>query len=323
MRVMVTGATGFLGGVLARRLMSSGHQVIGVGRDREKLARLSADGAETLSLDLSAPLPPVINLACDAVAHCAALASPWGRDVDFFKANVLGTQAALQLAAKAGARRFVHISTPSLYFRFQDQIGVREDALLPPPVNAYARTKRAAEALVLAAPNLDPIILRPRGLYGAGDVALLPRLIEAARTRALPLMNGGRAATDLTHAYDAADAVCAALLVAPPLRQRIFNISGGQRLNVREIAEQAAKRAGTVVRWRAAPAALVLSYARAGEIICRLHPRRPEPPITAYGAGLFAFTQTLDISAAREHLGWTPRIGFQEGLELTFSGARA
>ncbi|MEQ1491849.1 MAG: NAD(P)-dependent oxidoreductase, partial [Terricaulis sp.] len=164
MRVVVTGATGFLGGAFVRLLGARGHEVIATGRDELKLAALKRDRIETVALDL-ADLQ-TRKLSCDAIVHCAALSSPWGRRAAFYHANVIGTQGALALARASGARRFVNISTPSVYFRFKDQIGVREDAPLPPPVNAYADTKRQAELLVLAANDLDPIILRPRGLYG-------------------------------------------------------------------------------------------------------------------------------------------------------------
>lgn len=320
MRVLITGATGFLGGALARRLLALGHEVLALGRDREKLAGLAAEGADILRLDLAGAAPAAPG-PVDAAVHCAALSSPWGRAVNFHKANVDGTRTALELAQAAGARRFVHISTPSVYFRFRDQVGMREDAPLPPPVNEYVRTKRAAERLVLAADKLDPIVLRPRGIYGAGDLALLPRVIAAAKTRALPLMNGGRAATDLTYVQDVIDAIGAALTAAPSLPTRVFNISGGEALNVRDLTERVAIRAGIRVRWRAVPTGVVLAYARAAEAACRLHPNRPEPTITAYSAGLFAYTQTLNISAARAHLGWAPRIQFEEGLDRTFSCA--
>ncbi len=315
MRIFVTGATGFLGGALIQHLHATGHLVIAHGRNRAKLAQLSP--AETLAGDLSAL--PQHTTPIDAVVHCAALSSPWGRRADFVAANINGTRAALDFAQRAGARRFVHISTPSLYFRFADQLGMREDAALPPPINAYAETKRAAEALVLAADALDPIILRPRGLYGAGDTSLVPRLLAAARTRPLPLMNEGRAATDLTHVDDVVAAIVAALNAPARPTQRVFNISGGVALNVRAVAEAAAAKAGIALRWRPAPVALVLAYARASEALCAALPHRPEPPITAYGAGLFAYTQTLDIDAAAKHLGWTPRISFDEGLDRTFA----
>lgn len=321
MRVLVTGATGFLGGVLARRLRTQGYDVVATGRDAAKLAALDASGFERIAIDLSSRATPVP--ACEAVVHCAALSSPWGRRSAFHRANVLGTQNALRIARDAGARRFVHISTPSVYFRFQDQIGIREDAPLPAPVNAYADTKRQAEELVLAASDLDPVILRPRGLYGPGDTTLLPRLLTAARERPLPLMNGGRAATDLTYIDDVADAAIAAFAVAGPLRQRVFNVSGGEALNVREVAERAAEKARCTVRWRKLPAPLVLAYARTGEAICKMLPRQPEPTVTAYGAALFAYTQTLNIDAAKSELHWSPRVSFSEGLDRTFEGAAA
>lgn len=318
MRVLVTGATGFLGGALTRLLLARDHAVIAAGRSADALRTLAATGAHAIAHDLS-EAPPPAPAPCDAFVHCAALSSPWGSHAAFVRANVDGTRTALDWARRSGARRFVQISTPSLYFRFRDQIGVREDAALPRPINAYAATKRRAEELVLAANDLDPIVLRPRGLYGPGDTTLLPRLIAAARARALPLMNEGRAATDLTHVEDVAEAVLAALSAPPRLGQRVFNVSGGVALNICAVAERACARAGVTVRWRRAPAPLVLAYAHAAEAVCGLHPQRPEPSITAYGAALFAYTQTLDISAAHAHLGWRPRIGFEDGLDLTFA----
>lgn len=316
--IAITGATGFLGGVLARRLLALGQPVIAMGRDREKLAALDALGAAALPADLSTSSPAADGHQADALVHCAALSSAWGRTTDFRAANVDGTRNAILLARSIGAKRFVHISTPSLYFRFRDQLNVREDAALPPPVNAYAATKREAEQIVLAADDLDPVILRPRGIYGAGDTALLPRLLRAAQSGPLPLIRGGRAETDLTHVDDVAAAILAALKAPPGPAQRIFNISGGEPLPIRHIAEAAATRAGSNVRWRSIPAPLLLTAARAMETAARLRAQRPEPRITAYSAGLFAFTQTLDISAARTYLGWAPQISFSEGLARTF-----
>jgi nucleoside-diphosphate-sugar epimerase len=320
--IAITGATGFLGGTLARRLLGLGQPVLALGRDPAKLADLAALGARTMACDLSAGIPQSAEQSVEALVHCAALSSAWGPREAFRAANVGGTHHAILLARKLGARRFVHVSTPSIYFRFRDQEQVREDAALPPPVNAYAETKRAAEALVLAAGDLDPVILRPRGIYGAGDTALLPRLLRAARTGPLPLVRGGTARTDLTHVEDAASAILASLKLPLSPHKRIFNISGGEPLTIRQIAEQAAGYAGATLRWRTVPAGALLTTARALELAARLHPGQPEPRITAYSAGLFAFSQTLDLSAARAHLGWSPRISFEEGLARTF-GDRA
>lgn len=322
MRIIVTGATGFLGGAITQRLLDQGIGVIALGRDQAKLAALEAEGAQPLAVDLTRAAQQETPSA-DAIIHCAALSSPWGTHAAFHAANVVGTTNAIAIGRASKVRRFVHISTPSVYFRFSDQIAVREDSPLPKPVNAYAQTKLEAEALAVEATDLDPIVLRPRGLYGPGDTTLLPRLINVARKRALPLMNRGRAATDLTFITDVADAAVAAVMHRSAGSQRIFNISGGQALNVREVAERACARANVKVRWRSMPTTLVLTAARSMEAICAQLPKRPEPPVTAYGAALFAFTQTLNIEAAAAHLNWTPKIRFDEGLDRTFAGAPA
>ena len=313
---IITGATGFLGGAIARRLLREGERVIALGRDRAKLAEMEILGAEIYAFDLSSD-GPVPDLRADGLIHCAALSSPWGTRAAFELANIKGTRRALLLARQARVRRFVHISSPSVYFRFADQEAICERAPLPPPVNAYAATKAASEALVQAAPELSPVILRPRGLYGPGDTALLPRLLRAASRRPLPLMRGGVAATDLTYIDDVADAALTALR-AGTVPSRVYNVSGGEALSVRTVAEQAGAMAGIPIRWRKIPWPLALGAARAGEALCSAAPGRPEPPVTAYSAGLFAFRQTLSLDLVRKELGWRPRVSFDEGLARTF-----
>ncbi|WP_374619119.1 NAD-dependent epimerase/dehydratase family protein [Devosia sp.] len=313
MRVVVSGATGFLGGHLARRLLAEGHEVIGLGRDAAAGQRLVADGVrfQPIDLALSDALP---GEAAEGFVHAAALSSNWGSREAFHAANVTGTAHALALARRLGVRRFVHISSPSVGFRFADQLGVTEEVPLPRPVNAYARSKAQAESLVLSAGDLSPVVLRPRGLFGPGDRALLPRLVRAARSGPLPLLRGGEAVTDLTHAEDGVSAIAAALLAGPQVAGRVYNISGGEPLPVRRIAELAAARAGVSVRWRAVPVGLALLAARALETRALLTPGRPEPVVTAYSVGVMAYSQTLDISRAARELGWRPRIGVAAGI---------
>ncbi len=317
-RVLITGATGFLGGTVLRMLRAQGRPVLAQGRDPTRLAGL---GAPVLRWDLTQPPPDMSELAgVDAVIHCAALSSPFGRLADFHAANVAGTAAVLALAQRLGVRRFVHISSPSVLFAPRDQLALDETAPLPPPYTPYARTKAESEALVLAAPGLSPVILRPRGLYGAGDTALLPRLLQAARTRPLPLFRDGKARIDLTHVEDAAAAVLAALDVGPEAAGQIFHISGGEVLPVTGIAARACARAGVPLRWRRMPLAPALLAAGAMERLALATGGR-EPAVTRYGLALFAYAQSLDISKARRLLDWSPRVPFAEGLERSFGPA--
>ena len=317
-RILITGATGFLGGALARRLLADGMVVIALGRNAEKLDRLRRLGAQTVAGDLSFFDVSAFSGEADVLVHAAALSSPWGTRQAFERANIEGTKAALAIAEKYGVQRFVKISSPSVYFRFADQEGLSEDHALPQPVNAYADTKARAEELVRAAPAFDTVILRPRGLYGPGDTALLPRLLKAAQARPLPFMRNGIAATDLTFIDDVVDAILAAIRAPSPLAGEVFNISGGEALSVREVAEAAGARAGIDVRWQALPWVLVKAYAKIAETVCASLPGRPEPRVTAYSAGLFAFRQTLNIEKARRILNWSPKTSFDVGLSRTF-----
>ncbi|NGM45565.1 NAD(P)-dependent oxidoreductase [Rhodobacter sp. SGA-6-6] len=312
-RILITGATGFLGGTLLRLLED--RQVLAQGRDP---ARLAALNVPTLRWDLTQAPPHTPELAeVTAVVHCAALSAPFGRLADFQAANVQGTAAVLALARRLNVRRFVHISSPSVLFAPRDQLDLTEDTPLPPPFTPYARTKAEAEALVLAAADLSPVILRPRGLYGRGDTALLPRLLQAASRSPLPLFRGGRASIDLTHVEDAAAAVVAALDAGPQAAGQVFHVSGGEPLPVTEIAARACARAGIPLRWRKAPLAPALLAAAAMERLALLTGAK-EPAVTRHGLALFAYLQSLDISKARRLLGWSPRISFAEGLDRTF-----
>ncbi|MDX8495002.1 NAD(P)-dependent oxidoreductase [Mesorhizobium sp. VK22B] len=322
MVVLVTGASGFLGSHVLARLAASGTLALGLGRDAERCATLGAAGHRIIRHDLAQPLDGALDPrlgGVERIIHCAALSSPFGRLQDFMAANVTATQNLVDFAKRQGVSRFVHISSPSICFAFRDQLGLTEDMALPDPVNHYARTKREAERIVRGAPEIHPVVLRPRGIYGTGDRALLPRLIEAAKGRPLPLFRGGRAAIDLTHVDDVVDAVMAALAVRKEAEGQIFNISGGEVLPVRRIADEACVRAGLKARWRPMPLLPAMLAAGLMETVALRLPGQPEPPITRYGLGLFAYAQSLDLSKAKRVLGWTPKIPFEEGLDRTFA----
>ncbi len=314
MRIAVTGATGFLGGHLVDRLLAEGREVIAIVRDPSKASALEGRGVEIVFGDLTGPLET--TLAADAFVHAAALSSNWGRRADFVAANVDGTETAIALARSMGVRRLVHISSPSIYFRLADQFAVPEDMALPAPINAYAETKAVAEARALAATDLRPMVLRPRGIYGRGDTALLPRLVRAASRGPLPLLRDGQAITGLTHVDDVVEAIVAAIDSGDTASGLALNISGEAR-RVRDIAESACARHGISARWRPLPTGLAFAGARLMEALCAALPGRPEPIATVYSLGLFAYSQTLDTSRAADLLGWRPRVGFDEGLVRT------
>ncbi|MEJ2124934.1 MAG: GDP-mannose 4,6-dehydratase, partial [Alphaproteobacteria bacterium] len=163
----------------------------------------------------------------------------------------------------------------------------------------------------------------PRGIYGAGEQTLLPRLLAAARQRPLPLLRGGVAAIDLTHVSDVVTAIEAALTPDQALEGETFNISGGEMVLVKNIVERVCAAFSVRLRWRKTPFWPALMAARLVEMASLALPSSGEPVVTPYTLGLFAFRQSLDITKAREMLNWRPQMSFAQGLELTLKGKLA
>jgi nucleoside-diphosphate-sugar epimerase len=225
-------------------------------------------------------------------------------------ANQAVTLRLLEAARRAGCRRFLFASTPSIYTRAADQLGVTEASPLPArPVNDYARTKLAAERAVLAAaaPGFATVSLRPRAVIGPYDTVLLPRLLRAAQTGMMPLPGYGRALIEPTDARDVSAAFLAAEERAEAVSGQAFNISGGQAVALAQLARHAFSRLGRQVHMLPLPAPLVLGLAYLAEAGARVRPGSKEPTLTAYAAKALGWSQTFDLGAARTKLEWHPR----------------
>lgn len=304
---LVTGATGGLGRTLAPMLRAAGWQVRATGRRPRA-------GEPIRAIDLTAPIPRDLCADVDTVFHLAALSAPWGPCAAFEAINVSATLDLAEAAARAGCRRFVHVSTPSIYAEARDRLALRED---DPPArrfaNAYAGTKWRAERL-LAEARLPVSIVRPRAIVGPDDGVLLPRLLRVIRRRRVPLPGGGRALVELTDARD----VSAALIAAADAVPTIVNISGGAPLPLRTIVERIAARLALPIRIVAVPRALALAGAAALEAAGHLAGR--EPPITRYGVKALGWSQTFDLSHARAALGWVPGITPEAAIDHALAG---
>lgn len=303
---LVTGATGGLGRTLVPMLRAAGWQVRATGRRPRA-------GEPIDALDLTAPLTPDLCAGVDTVFHLAALSSPWGPRAAFQAINVDATGRLAEAAARARCRRFVHVSTPSIYAEARDRLGLTE---ADPPArrfaNAYAETKWRAERLLAEAP-LPVSIVRPRAIVGPDDAVLLPRLLRVIRRGRVPLPGGGAALVELTDARD----VSAALIAAADAPPTSVNISGGAARPLRAIVERIAARLALPIRVVAVPHAAALAGAGLLEAVGRLTGR--EPPITLYGVKALGWSQTFDLSHARAHLGWSPAIAPEEAIDHALS----
>ncbi|MCE9609102.1 MAG: NAD(P)-dependent oxidoreductase [Chthoniobacter sp.] len=312
-RVLVTGATGFLGGAVARDLHQRGVKVLATGRNPAAGETLRRNGIEFQPCDLASDAVALRRMleSCSSVVHCAALSAPWGRPEAFSAANHVATQNVLAACDETGTvARIVHISSPSVAFEFKAQCALTECAPWnAPPANAYIASKRLAEKCALAAAGRgqNVIVLRPKALFGPGDTALLPRVVRVAQRSRFPLFGEGDPLMDLTWIGDAVTAVRLALDAPPERRGQIFNITSGDPQPRSRVLGTMLEACGLPVRFRRVPLGRALKIAAALEWISRTCTGgRWEPPVTRYSAGALGFEQTLDITAARVALGYQP-----------------
>lgn len=320
MKILVTGATGFLGGHLARHLVSTGHQVTGVGRNAEAGAALTSDGVSFLRADLRDPRQwrDAVE-GHDAVVHCAARSTLWGRWADFRADNVDASAAVARAAVDARAR-LVAISSPSVYNATGVTTRVREDQPVGPRFDSmYARSKWLGEQAVA---RVDPsaLILRPRGIHGDGDVAIVPRIAGALKAGRLPRLVSGEVWTHLSHVDNVVAAIDAGLAsdVAGPV-----NITDLEPVGIWAAIDAVADAIGAPRPTKRVPARLVETVAAAMELAARCHPARPEPPLTASGVRLLTSPMSLDLTRAVDEMGYRPVHTAAEGLDLTIGGLRA
>ncbi|QFP76511.1 NAD(P)-dependent oxidoreductase [Deinococcus sp. AJ005] len=319
MRILVTGATGFLGGVTARELARRGHTVTGLGRDMGKGAALQADGISFLRADLRNPADWLPALAdADAVLHAAARSTLWGQWDDFVADNITVSREIARACTERGLR-LVHISTPSVYNATGLSQRVPESAPIGPHFDSlYARSKFLAELEVTAA-HPEATILRPRGIYGVGDTSIIPRLSRALRSGRLPRLVRGEVHTELTHVRNVAHAARLALEGSAP---GIYNVTDGETVPIWAMLDALADAMGVARPARYVPARLVENAARVVELAARLHPARPEPTLTASGVRLLTRPMTLDLTRVRARLGYVPVIHPREGLAEVLRGMR-
>ncbi|WP_434752171.1 NAD-dependent epimerase/dehydratase family protein [Paenibacillus amylolyticus] len=318
-RALVTGATGCLGRHLAIRLSSEGWDVTGMGRQPEIGATLETAGVRFVKGDILDQ--QAVNAACagqDVVFHCAALSSPWGKYRDFYSTNVQGTQNLVESSVRSQVQRFVHVSTPSIYFNYIPRYEVHEyDPLPVKPANHYAATKRLAEEIVLSAhgKGLPSIIIRPRAIFGPYDQTLFPRIVAANAKRGVPMIDGGQALIDLTCVDNVVDALMLCSETSDDALGRAYNISNADPRPFAELVESLFGMLDMQLRRRNIPYTIAYGVASMLEGVHRFIPALGEPPLTRYTVGSLGVPQTLSIVDAKEQLGYTPRVSIEEGLQ--------
>ena len=315
-KVLVTGATGFLGKYVVEELVEHGYQVRAYGRNSKVGRSLENSSVSFFQGDLT-KVEDVLEAfkGMDMVVHAGALSTVWGPWEDFYQANVLGTKYVLEACRQTGIQRLVYVSSPSIYAAPKDQLAIKEsDAPEENNLNNYIRSKLASEKLFKDYSDVPSIILRPRGLFGIGDTSILPRVINLSQKIGIPLIGDGRQLMDMTCVENVALAIRLAL-EAPEAKGEVYNITNGEPRAFRDLLEESLTGLGYPIKYRKLPAALLSGIASSLEFLYKTLNLKGEPALTLYTYYLLRYSQTLDISKAEKDLGYHPKISISEGIE--------
>lgn len=325
MKVIVTGATGFLGGYVARRYAERGDDVVATGRNSERGRALERDGVHFLPADLTAPGDWMTCFdGADIVVHCAALSSLKGTYQMFHASNVVATEHVVRACETSRVGRLVNISTPSIYHCGEHRRDIKESDPLPARfANQYTQTKWQAEQSVQAAHarGLGAITLRPRAIFGPGDPSIVPRIIRVLKSGRLRVIGDGKNVVDVTCVDNVVDAVvCAG---ESHCSGEAYNISNGEPILIWDFIRRIAEGLQLPPPRGHVPLGMLRTVAGLSESALRLLRPADEPMLTRYGIEVLGLTTTLNIDKARCALGYEPHVSVEAGLRTLLDHYRA
>lgn len=317
MKIFVTGATGFTGAHLVERLLSRGHEVIGL--DNQKGLRydeLQAAGA-SLHLGSVADKTLVDRLAegCDRVYHLAAAF----RKVNLPKSvywdiNVGGTRNVLEAARKHGVARVEYCSTCGVHGNIA-HMPAGEDAPIA-PADWYQETKWRGETVCheFLAEGMWISIVRPAAIYGPGDPERFLMLYKRAARGRFVMVGDGSTHYHPLYISNLIDGMELAM-ESDRAKGNAYLLADDHSLPIQDLVTAIGRVLGKEVRFYHLPYGPVYLAAKACEILYK--PLPAEPPLFPRRLDWFVQNRSFDISAARRDLGYTPCVGLEEGLTRT------
>lgn len=315
--VLVTGATGFIGGHLCRRLVAEGHRVRALVRRPERADALGQAGVEIVPGDITDPA--AVGRAArgvDTVFHLAGVFREEAvSDATFQAVNVGGVGNVLEAAAAHGVRRVVHCSTTGVVGDPRP-LPATEDAPYQHLGYPYQESKVAGEQLARQYADRGPtevVVARPCGVYGPGDLRFL-KLFRALQRRRFVMIGSGANIFHPTYIDDLVDGLrlCGS---RPEARGRVYYLAGPEYAPLERFVALVAEAVGTrPPRWRI-PVRPVYALGHLCELIFK--PLGIEPPLYRRRVEFFMLERAFDIGRAVRELGYAPQVDLTTGLART------
>jgi len=325
MRVFLTGATGFIGGHVTRRLRERGEEVRALVRSPEKARDLELLGCELLEGDLSDEARIAAGLeGCDAAIHGAAIYEvgiPESEHRRMYEANVQGTERVLRACLEAGTSKVVYVSTIAAFGNTRGQV-VDEGYEHPGRefTSYYEQTKTEAHQLakrLVAEEGLPCVIVQPGGVYGPGDHSAIGQQMKQLLAGKLPFLAFPELGMNMVHVEDAAAGILLALDRGEPGESYVL---GGEITTLRGLLTKLAEVADRKPPSRTMPAPILRAMAPAGPLVGKLMGQPPNLRELISSADGVTFWASHDRAVAE--LGYSPR-DLEQGLRETVAEVRS
>ena len=325
MKVLVTGAAGFLGGHLVDMLLERGDEVRAMVRPVEDSSRLRVlEGVEVVNGDMTEPetLKRAVQ-GVQRVYNVAAKTGPWGLEDVYRAINVRGLADLVTASMDAGVQRIVHTSSITVYGHHLHGI-ITEDHPFHAEDNPYSRTKIAGEKLIanlVQDRDAPVVIVRPAWIYGPRDTASFGRFVALVESGKGFLIGSGKNIVPVVYVRDVARGLINAGDAGDSVIGQAYTIADDQRVTQAEYLNTIADFLQVPPVSRRIPYFALYNGGRAAELTWRALGRRKSapPPVTTYGVTLLGGNQEFSIEKARRELGYEPQFdvirGVSEGVK--------
>lgn len=316
MKILVTGATGFLGKYIIEELSEHSYNIVAFGRNEKVGRTLEGKNIKFFRGDFT-NINDLYEASknIDIIVHAGALSSVWGVWEDFYNTNVVGTENILKICRKRNIKRLVYISSPSIYAAPKDQLNISEnEAPFENNLNFYIKSKILAEKKIKGYSDVPTVILRPRGLFGIGDTSIIPRLLKLNNEKAIPLFDGGKQLIDITCVENVALAVRLAL-ESDKAVNNIYNITNGEPKKFKEILDLFFYEMNIEGNYKNLNYFFTKIIVNILENFYKIFKFQKEPILTKYTLYLLKYSQTLSIEKAKQDLNYQPKLTIAEGIK--------